>query len=337
MYGDEHERLTELAVSALIGYADEPAVRQLLAQANSLILASSTPDKLPEYVYELDEELKKRKVRVPHHTCPSFLILRKLLKVRKAVLRGRLGDEEVRELGYALHYLQDRCVPPPGSSGLHRLIERRVHEELERLISDCPLEAVEVRGYRRLSQVVRGQRPADDPCLSVRCAATLTYAALYAVFANPVRAYPEFMARARAFRKLMLSWRGSVHAMLATAALGLNTLMLLALLSVNNHFLMLLPVMALALFLPYSAVVCALILIAAFATSQTTMLRMLYNVTQRELVTLGGGLSLPILTLSSVSPALLLPPALLLLAVVLPLLSKDFREIRDEIPWFLWD
>ncbi|MEM4431064.1 MAG: hypothetical protein QXM08_07855, partial [Thermofilaceae archaeon] len=84
-------------------------------------------------------------------------------------------------------------------------------------------------------------------------------------------------------------------------------------------------------------VVCALILIAAFATSQTTMLRMLYNVTQRELVTLGGGLSLPLLTLSSVSPALLLPPALLLLAVVLPLLSKDFREIRDEIPWFLWD
>ncbi|MEM4563546.1 MAG: hypothetical protein QXI55_06440 [Thermofilum sp.] len=336
MYGDVHKRLTELAVRALASSADGPAVRQLLARVKTLILASSAPDELPEYAYELDEELKARKVRVPHHTSPSSLILGKLVKVRAAVLRGRIGSGEVRELGYALHYLQDRCVPPPSFGELHSSVERRVRSALEKLLDSCPLEAVEVRGYRQLSRLVKSQRPASDPCLSVKCAATLTYAALYAVFANPVRAYPELMERAHAIKEQVRGWRGKVHAALSAATLVFNAVGLLALLPAGTPLIPA-PALILALLLPFSAAACILVLIAAFARSRTTVLRMLYDATRAELLVPSGALSFLLFASPQTPPELLPFPAFLLLVEMLPLLSRDFREIRDEVPWFLWD
>lgn len=346
MYGDEHRRITELAIEALGRSSSEPAVGELLRFACELLAFSSLPDTQPEYERTLvpDEAMfvKSKLVRVPHHTCPSYHILRKLLKVRAALLRGRLGEKEVRQLGYALHYLQDRCVPSPKHGNIHSYIERSLHEGLNGFLLGCPLEAPEVRGYKQLSGIVRKQVPSGDPRLAARCAMTMTYAALYAVFANPVRAYPEFMEKARAFHEAMLSWRGSAYAMLATGGLSLDLILFLRCIgdivllgraeptSVIVSLLMAFP-------FPIALFIFTLALLSAFARSRTTMLRRLYIVTSEKSLTLSAIAVCPLILSAPLTLAPLAIGALLVLVEALPLLSRSFRAIRAEIPWFQWD
>lgn len=345
MYGDEHERVTKLAIETLSRSSSEPAVRELLSFIRALVAATSLPDAQPEYERAIipDEAvfMRSRLVRVPHHTCPSYRILRKLLKVRAALLQSRLGEKEVRELGYALHYLQDRCVPSPKLGSVHSYVERSLHEGLDGFLRDCMLEAVEVMGYGQLSRIVRGQKPSGDPGLAARCALTMTYAALYAVFANPVRAYPELMERAQAFREVLMSWKGSVYAMLAAGGLALNLMLFLRYLNdVLIGCVTLVNVLAsyaVAFLLPITLFVFALALHAAFTRSLTTMLRQLHRLTDARCVLF----SVAVFTISTLLAPLTLAPLavgyVLVLVNLLPLLSKNFRAIRAEIPWFKWD
>uniref|UniRef100_A0A7C1T1W8 Uncharacterized protein n=1 Tax=Thermofilum pendens TaxID=2269 RepID=A0A7C1T1W8_THEPE len=140
-------------------------------------------------------------------------------------------------LAEALHYVQDRCVPSPAENNrLHRRIEdgaSRLHDLLERIQVDL-LKPV---GRRELRKLLREQPVAKDARRAIICDALYTYAVLYAVLANPLKAPEHLLEKAAKVRRTFTGWRLVVCVVLALASVIAYTLLALALLSANVYLL----------------------------------------------------------------------------------------------------
>lgn len=193
MRGEHHELITRLAIDAVLSRVDSPVLSILRVTAGYIVRTSSSAD--------------RARGRRSHHAYPSSWIIGSLLEVRRQVLRCStsrvLPDEQtLAELAYALHCLQDRCIPPCGRE--HARIEGLLGKELKDRSAAQKLlpHAYEVRSFRELKNLIYGQQPAGNPSSAAVCAFTMTHAALYAVFSRP-EAPPELRNEARNFSRAL--------------------------------------------------------------------------------------------------------------------------------------
>jgi len=329
MRWETHEAVTRCALQLL--RSEELAVRLPPNFTRTLISENVRLDKSPEYVEEVyvDRRGYVRSVRrrVPHHSSRTGHILSKLDRVRGEVLRRGALSREVGELARALHYVQDRCVPPPSWG-------RELHDEVEKGAARSKHLCVEMDvprplGRGELRRLLEAQPVAREPRDAVACAILYTYAVLYAVLVNPLRAPEHMVERAVRVRGLFAGWRLAAYLALALASIAACALLLLALLRVSVYLL------ALAVLL-MPAVYPALNALGTLSRDLDTFLRSLRAATEhRSLAFL-----LPAVSLGLAYDSLLLIACTftLLVAVLVlsPYLLRDFREIRDDITWFLW-
>lgn len=317
MRGEQHRRLTSIAVRALLNEERSPTLSALRRGADLIIYASSLPDRFPELGGDGYTS------REPHHLVPSSAVLARLSRARRALLEGKLGDEELVGLAYAIHYLQDRCIPSLSRGLSHDLIESFLAERLDEVLDYCDTPLEGVQGYGELRRLVERQRPASNPVTAACCALRMTYAALYAVFANPVHPPRDLVESAESFRRAVWSWAGSAYAMLSTAGLLLCALQALRHASSPN------PLLAAPLALP--AATFTLAILAAFAKRAATLLERFRRVTSAKLF----AASLAAL-LAPPTPAGIACAAILALVFAAPLLSRGFRRAREEAEWYRW-
>jgi len=343
MRSETHELVTRLALSAVMGAAVVQVPRWF---GERLVDANTDLDRNPEYerevVFTKRGDLKSMEKRVPHHTSSEKRILRKLDRVRLDVLEGRLTREGAQRLGEALHYIQDRCVPSPK-------FDRRLHDRVEKeaarahgVLSVAALYSVpRPVGRGGLKVLLRQQsgRKARSGEEAVRCAIAYTFAALYAVLANPKKAPEDFVEKAVYARK---AFGGAARWIYAGAALAsmvfyaafISAALPLALNDLSFAVLFLFPVVLLA----SSPYVGALALATLLSRDLQGFLRNLARATNPEN-------AVPETT--ALVFIFLLPPLHQLLAVITfastiivrfsPYLSRNFRAVREEAYWFEWE
>ena len=316
-----HELVTRAALSAI---EPESALRVPSWFGAVVVGAAVELDRRPEY---------EGKRRVAHHTCGAGRVLSKLGRARRDVLKGGITREGAEELGKALHYIQDRCVPSPK-------LDRELHERVEReaaLARVAPLATLRSAprpvGRGELRRLLERQRPARDGASALACAAFFTFAALYAVLANPRRAPDAFVEAAEAARRSLSGvarWvcvAASLIGVLSYAAYGV-----LALYALDET---LLHAFAFALLLP-CALTCLCALAAFCSRSLQGFLRNLARASNLRALTPS------VLALFSAPPPLFQPLALAVFASAFaagatPYLSRDFRTVREEAFWFEWE
>lgn len=149
-----------------------------LWEEESLVRGSVDPDRIPD-IWEGS--------KVSHHGARPDFIMGLMWASKVEIIRGdRWGG--IYKLGRALHYLQDREVPPHGRS--HRRTE-------ERMASHPPsLEAIR-RGLRKgrpelgaVERTLRGKRPSGGPGKAVYRVAMRSAAVATAVLWSPDRSPP---------------------------------------------------------------------------------------------------------------------------------------------------
>jgi len=205
MHSETHELVTRLALSAV----EEDAVVRVPTWFRDRVMGANVDlDRSSEYESELTVtemgDLKIVRRRVAHHTCGERRILRKLDAARRDVLRGRLTREGAQRLGEALHYIQDRCVPSPKfDRRLHDLVEREAARAHGALHAAALYSAPRPVGRGELKRLLRqqGRKRGESGAEALRCAAIYTFAALYAVLANPRKAPEDLVERAERARQ----------------------------------------------------------------------------------------------------------------------------------------
>jgi hypothetical protein len=332
MHGKTHEVVTKCAFSVL--RLEDLPVKLPSGFARRLVSENMKLDEKPEYLEEVfvNERgyLRTVRRRVSHHSCSSKHILSKLDKARSEVLKlGTLSPEGVRVLAEALHYVQDRCVPSPAEDYyLHKRIEEaasRLHSVLEHV----EVDVFKPIGRKELGMLLRKQPVARNARDAVICAARFTYAVLYAVLANPLEA-PEYMVeKAVSVKRVFSGWRLAAYTALALASIITYALLVLTLLKTDVYLLSLAGISLPALYPAFCAV-------GVFSQNMDTFLHRLRTATEHNLLVF----LLPVLSIGLTYSSFLILVSifsLLTIAVVItPYLSKSFREIRDDITWFIW-
>lgn len=343
VHSKTHKLITELAFSVVA----KDAILQIPKWfVENVVLSNVDLDRNPEYKREViltkKGELKSVDRRVAHHTSSKGLVLKKLDRARQDVLNGNLTQEGAEELGEALHYIQDRCViSPKFDLKLHDRVEREAAKAHRELYSTVFYYAPRPLGRGELRELLENQvkRRAEDGVEALRCAAIYTFAALYAVLANPLKAPKDFVEKAVSARRAFSGIVRWVYAGVAIASLGFF-LFLIALASplavgdLSFSMLAFLPVAFLAP-CPY---VCVLVLLALFSRDLQGFLKNLARATEPEklfsaVAAVAFALTLPFIYL--VLTVLVLASSTLV--VFAPYFSSKFRMIREEVFWFEWD
>jgi hypothetical protein len=224
VHSKTHKLITELAFSVVA----KDAILQIPKWfVENVVLSNVDLDRNPEYKREViltkKGELKSVDRRVAHHTSSKGLVLKKLDRARQDVLNGNLTQEGAEELGEALHYIQDRCViSPKFDLKLHDRVEREAAKAHRELYSTVFYYAPRPLGRGELRELLENQvkRRAEDGVEALRCAAIYTFAALYAVLANPLKAPKDFVEKAVSARRAFSGIVRWVYAGVATASLG---------------------------------------------------------------------------------------------------------------------
>lgn len=182
----------------------------------ALCAGSVEPDKRPDAAYR---EGKKGIYigRAPHHQPPTGTIMAYLWRSRRAYLVGN-DYWALKNLGRALHYIQDKSVSPGWRF--------RKHDAREEEVADVspPQEAV-VEGMERavcspffVRECVKAVRPLKNP-EDIMYQATLYSAAIFAAVIGPPHAEEEFVERyRRAQRGHLQRWK------MAAVAAGISCL-----------------------------------------------------------------------------------------------------------------
>jgi len=334
--------MTRLALSAVM----EDAVVQIPKWFGERVVNANTElDRNPEYEREViltkRGNLKSVEKRVPHHTSSEKRILRKLDRARLDVLEGRLTREGAQRLGEALHYIQDRCVPSPKfDRRLHDRVERettKAHQELHAVVLYGAPRPVG-RGELRKLLEQQGKKRAENGVGALRCATIYTFAAFYAVLANPRKAPEDFVERAIGARQTFSGAVRWVYAGAALASIGsylvLITLTLPLVVGDLSFAMLTLFLVAFLASCPYA---CVLALTAIFSRSLQGFTRSLTRATELE------NLFFAVTALAFMIPLSFLLQLLTVLVyasagvvVLAPYLSANFKMIRQEAFWFEW-
>ena len=256
-------------------------------------------------------------------------ILGRLDKVRREILRYRTVSEAgIAELGKVLHYVQDRCVPSPTyDKWLHDDIEKKARKYHE-LLDDPTIFDAKPIGRKELRKMLDRQPVARTPREAVIYAAKYTFAVLFAVLGNALEAPAGHLEKAVRLKGKFSGRVLQVYIGLALLALISFALVLYEVWKTNIYYLLIAALSAVSL-KP------ALFAFKALSRNMQTFLNGLFEATDimKTFSFLIPALSLSILM--NPLPFLLFSLSATML-VVFPFLFKDFREIREDIPWFLW-
>ena len=212
MDSETHRLVTEYALTLLVAEA---------ASAHEPLPLAQVPNEYIEHVVSVTAELDRmwRGGHV-HHMSDPTKIFEKLQFVRREVLKGKLSSYGASTLGTALHSLQDTCVPPSKLKGLHAKVEREARK-LQGSLHQVHVELPKPVGCSALWWLLLQQNYSESGSEALKCALAYTFAALYAVFANPREAPDHLLAEARKLRTTFSGWRLALYLFFALAAIAL--------------------------------------------------------------------------------------------------------------------
>ena len=240
-------------------------------------------------------------------------------------------------MGAALHYIQDRCVPSPKRDPLaHARIEREadmlVRKKLKEFSMICDLERPV--GRKELRKLLALQRPAACTRDALCCAIAMSFAALYAVLGNPRRAPSHLLAAAQKVEQSFRGWRKAVYA--GAALLSIVLYVVPAVLTKRGELFIPLLLLSPSLYTSFNA-------LGVLSRNLQTFLRSLYHATEVSIALATLPLAYAAFAFVSTSLTLVFQLAIVLVASstialsVAPYISRDFRDIREDIPWFIWE
>jgi hypothetical protein len=333
MHWETHSRITEAVCEAL----------RLPKQVTSILREGSiAPDYAPDYEYRVVTTAKGktviRRVRVKHHGTPRWLIKKYVTDARRLVLKAARAPpmqeagvlrkifgltrehmliKAYRKLGRALHYIQDNVVVGPDTNkALHDKIER----ECRRLDPRDFVEVVEAPvGKLATYKEIESVKPYDNALDAMRMAVKHSLAVASSVL-SPPEAPPDLNKLANeAYRYFK-----TVRVPLATISSLPLIISLVLLVEIS-------PFALVVLFLSFYLMLLGLLVALRRDINSVLASAQRMHSTLKALSVSAALLSLSLWNGLFLAP--ILPATLLYFAF---LRFKAWREIKDEVDWFIW-
>jgi hypothetical protein len=336
MLAKTHEAITE-AVSKKLG-----------VYSPTLVEASAEPDRIPDYQAQpyltRTGKLRVREVRVRHHGTPPGLMKSLAVKARHLFLsslrakpeaeagilrrllgrtRERLARKAERAAGRLLHYIQDNAVPSPS-------VDRAAHDSVERACErmdprpfaggPCPVGKIQT-----LSEI-KSISPSADVEKAMERAVVHSYRILGSVFGSP--SPPQELAKKaqEAYGYFTSRWaRFILYPIIAILLLTIpNTLF-------RSNLAPLIPLPFMSLLLLSSPLAARAGMDTVLKSCQRLHSAVKWGITFEALLTL---VDYALGTVPAMAASAIL---LLSLFWLLLLRHPDWKAVRPEADWFLWE